>query len=834
MPFEPNPRETIYRWRIIPLLVGALCLLGWAAATGWPPLRPTAAVQQTRLDTAVPAPKGEQWLEQPFTSAQAGLSEIELLVVRYEQVDGTATNGRLHLQLREADSGHIVASQSWDSRQLRHNQTLLVRFAPQPDSAGRPYLLRLWGEGDNPLSVWGYSLALTEEMRLIQHQLTSPAQILRFTTRYQMQWAALVPWVLGEMIRQAPYLLLTLLFIALPGLLWLAGEPAPPRDAVAQAGLVLTAGLAIWALIWLWISTLGGRVTPLVLWLLLAGMGLMLVWRWVQGRGTEEPIHHSPFITHNLTNAFAFAFFLLFVWGIRLVAVRDLAFLPWVDASRHGLITAVMRDNGRFLTNYEPYLPVSQSLYHVGFHTLPASLQLLWGDWPLASQLLWLMQWLSALIPLAIYAGTWWLTERREAAWMAAFWTAAPLLFPAYYTTWGRLTQLTGALLLPLLIAATWHTLFAPTKQRPWRLTALLASGIFLIHFRVFVMYLPLAGVMGGYWLFVTRYSLIRNPKSVIQNLLLAVLLALLLIAPRLIYLIQINTRYEHIPSEGGGGDYNTFPIGYLTTGWEWQYWALAAVLLVSLSAYQLVNYLRSANQLTVPLLLYPAWLALLALGTSGSYLGLPILLPTLNLNSVYILLFVPQAMFLGTAVLALQELWRRRPWVGQTVGYVVVGGGLAAVLLHGLAQQATVLNQTTLLAQPAELAAIEWLSENSPPTAKIGVSSWLWLGGTWAGSDGGAWITPLTGRPTTTPPIDYIYDRPLALAVRDFNLWAKAVADWSDPATAAHLRTLGITHLFVGQRGGTLDPAELNRNPALTLRYAEEGVFIWEVETIP
>ena len=358
---------------------------------------------------------------------------------------------------------------------------------------------------------------------------------------------------------------------------------------------------------------------------------------------------------------------------------------------------------------------------------------------------------------------------------------------------------------------------------------------------------------MGSYWLLVNRYSLFRNPQSAIhnpqskiQNLPAAVFLALLLILPRFIYLIQINARYQHIPGEGGGGDYNAFPIGYLTTGWEWQYWALAAVLLVSLSAYQLVSYRRSANQPTsplppcppfgklrassAPLLLYPAWLALLALGTAGSNLGLPILLPTLNLNSVYILLFVPQAMFLGTAVLALQELWRRRPWIAQTVGYVLVGGGLAAVLLHGLAQQATVLNPTTLLAQPAELAGIEWLAENSPPTAKIGVSSWLWLGGTWAGSDGGAWITPLTGRPTTTPPIDYIYDRPLALAVRDFNLWAEAVADWSDPATAEHLRSLGITHLFVGQRGGFLDPAELGRNPALTLRYAEEGVFIWEV----
>jgi hypothetical protein len=64
------------------------------------------------------------------------------------------------------------------------------------------------------------------------------------------------------------------------------------------------------------------------------------------------------------------------------LAVRDLEFPTWVDASRHGLITAVMVENGRTPTDYAPYLPVERFPYHFGFHTLSASLAMMTG-WPL-------------------------------------------------------------------------------------------------------------------------------------------------------------------------------------------------------------------------------------------------------------------------------------------------------------------------------------------------------------------------------------------------------------------------------------------------------------------
>jgi hypothetical protein len=158
----------------------------------------------------------------------------------------------------------------------------------------------------------------------------------------------------------------------------------------------------------------------------------------------------------------------------------------------------------------------------------------------------------------------------------------------------------------------------------------------------------------------------------------------------------------------------------------------------------------------------------------------------------------------------------KKQHWLLPTAGYIATGAALIAAALFGWEQQLTILNQETILALPADRAGLDWLAENTPPEAKVAVNSWLWLGSTWAGQDGGAWITPLTGRASTTPPADYIYDRSLALEVDAFNKEAMSWENWADPSAAAWLREQGVTHIFVGARGGFFEPAELALNPGL------------------
>jgi hypothetical protein len=497
---------------------------------------------------------------------------------------------------------------------------------------------------------------------------------------------------------------------------------------------------------------------------------------------------------------------------VRLLAVRDLNMPPWVDASRHALITAVMVENGQTPTDYAPYLPVDRFPYHFGFHTLSASLSLM-SHWPLPQLLLVLGQLLNGLLPWMVYTAVWLLTRHRNTGLLAAFLVGLPFFFPAYYATWGRFTQLTAMLIMPVLLACTWLLLRGGRRWRhTWWLLALLIAGIFYVHFRVFLIYLPFVPIV---WLM----SRGRHTRWLLGTAVLALTLTL----PRLLQLLAITEPAVAINHQIS--NYNAFPISYVRVGWETQFWWLAAVGLLIV----LLAYLNHQRWTLLPMAL-TAWVALLAILLAGEKLGLPET-SLLNLNSMYITLFVPLAIFL--AILA-THLWRHLKLITseglRIMLYLLLGAGITAVTLFGIRQQITIINPQTVLARPQDLDGLQWAKDNLPEDAFVAVNSWLWLGGTWAGADGGAWLVPLTGLSSSTPPADYNYDADLFWQVDGHNQAATAVTDWSFPEQADWLRQQGISHIFIGAKGGFFDPAALAQNPEIDMLYGRDGVFIFEL----
>ena len=238
--------------------------------------------------------------------------------------------------------------------------------------------------------------------------------------------------------------------------------------------------------------------------------------------------------------------------------------------------------------------------------------------------------------------------------------------------------------------------------------------------------------------------------------------------------------------------NYNTFPVDYLNVAWERPFLYVAGGVFVLL----LVPALRRRRWTTAPLALV-GWVAVLFILLSGERLGLPET-SLVNMNSMYITIFIPLSLFLGIATDQGWRWLRRRHWILQAMGWFVTGAGVTAVFIFGIHQQIVVLNSQTVLAYPADTAGLAWLDENVPPDAKIAASSWLWLGATWAGNDGGAWILPLTGRETTIPPIDHIYNRDYFQEIQEFNRAATDTPDWSDPAVADWLLAQGVTHIYL------------------------------------
>lgn len=802
-------------WSVLLVAAGTFCLARWS---GWPRSLEGVDERQHRLDVAAPVPSAELILEQSFVAGHDGLTAVELLLAVYPPGEDDVQDLPV-LTLRLLDgAGEQLHAASWDVRQLTHNEPLRFTFSPLTDSAGQGYRLRLEGTAANRATVWAYSLDGYPRGEL---SLNGERQAgdLRFEIVYGYSLPAALR-DLGRLAAEALGLLAALaLLLFLPGLALLALLPVGLRDQkgcdpAVQLGLALAGSLACVALGWLWLTVLGGRWSGATLWLALAGSGALLV----TGRRRQMAGARPRFSWETAALAGVLALGL----ALRLVAIRDLVLPAWVDSPQHYLISRMMAESGRVPSSYRPWMPVDRFWYHFGFHALTASLHLMSGR-PIEGIMLLGGQIMNGLAPLSVYAGTVLLTRRRAAGLVAAFWVALLALFPAYYVAWGRYTQLSGLLLLAPLLGVAYR-LFEQVDRRPsralWRPAfwlALALGGLFVVHARVWVYALVWLAVAAGGVGFSGRRGRVRCAYGgrlaawwgAVMGIAAGCAAPWLFRVGQLI-LLPLAAR---IGSAGGDSGYNDVPWGYVTYGWERAWLALAGLGLF----WGLWRRQR-------PIALLGGWVAavLALINLTESWL--------VNNNTWLISLYVPVSMILGWVVDDWLRRLERRPltrWLGAV-------GLTAAVIwsgLYGARQMAGVVNVETVLVRPDDLALIEQV-EALPADALVAVNGWQWLGeGNWAGSDGGYWLMPLTGRQSTMPPIGYGMELENRQLVNGFNQQLAEVEEWDAPESLALLRGRGVTHLFIGERGGTIRPEALLNSSHYRLLASNGAAWLFEVE---
>lgn len=349
-------RRQIRRWRWLPLLLGIELVGAWlwlgSGSTIWTPIV-DIDINQHRSNTVLPIPQGSTTLRQSFQPHWDGFGEVEIILARHQRADtedNQDESGRFSLRLLD-DDNQVVTEKSLNTRSLTHNQTYVLRFPPQPHSAGRTYILELSGNESNPVSVWGYNLNVYGGGRLVLRQgtageATTTAADLTFITRYHLTWSDAAA-ALGTMLaRDGVLLLVALLLIPLPGCLLLLLGPRSWRswDTAAWWGVAFAVGAAIWPLLWLGLTLIGGRVSGWLLWVLLTLGWVAAILLRQRHRKVEAPRSYS------MSNRWHYALLLLLTLtaiAVRLLAVRNLNTPPWVDSSRHALITAVMAAGGQ-------------------------------------------------------------------------------------------------------------------------------------------------------------------------------------------------------------------------------------------------------------------------------------------------------------------------------------------------------------------------------------------------------------------------------------------------------------------------------------------------------
>ncbi|NLD74030.1 MAG: hypothetical protein GX649_15110, partial [Chloroflexi bacterium] len=651
---------------------------------------------------------------------------------------------------------------------------------------------------------------------------------LALTTYYRYTPAAAVGDLAAGLAAFAPRAgaLLPGLLLLLPGwalALWL---PLDPRwDLWTRLALVLALSLAFWAMLTLWAGTLGVNAGGSRVWVVLGAAGIAAVWALARGRRVFRagmgargawPAHLAMVLVLALAVA-----------G-RTLNVRDLVTPNWVDSLHHTLITRLISEAGGVPATYLPYLPVEDLHYHFGFHAAAAGLTWLA---PLRADeaVLLLGQALSALAPLAAYALAVWLFRRRWAGVGAALVAGAVSYMPAYYASWGRYTQLAGLVMLPLACQVAARAL-RRDGARYLPAAALLAAGLALVHYRVLLLYLaawPLMAV--GQALGEERRwrALGRVAARIVGRGLVVGGPALALIGPwawRFAAQVfpRVASTYGGWAAQGDGAD--VLSVGLLGAYWMRPVLITAGVGLL----WGLVRRQGAA-------LLLGLWVGAWFLAANLRVLGLRDIW-LLDNDAVLISLWLPAGALCGylvadaTALVAarLRARWAHLPW-GYWRGVVL----LTAVVILGVLgtwTHADIVNPVTVLVAEEDLQAMDWIREHAPPEALFLVNSHGWQGEIRMGSDAGWWLPMLADRRATMPAVLYHHGTAAYReAVRDLSLAVEEADSPDDPALLARLAAEGVTHVYVGAKGGHLLPRDLDPSPHYRVIYSDGPVRVYE-----
>jgi hypothetical protein len=786
------------------LLLGFLLLLwlslglsGCVSLTDWEVSQDFQRDVAARLQPGQPA-------GQSFTARRSGLNSIQVFTGTNEAAPGTPVNLRADLFYSLEDIEPVFSK----NITLHDQGPVVIDFPPRPDPPGQTYFLLLQIE-QGSIPLYGRSENTYPEGQAFSGFIPQDADLAFRTTYHYGLQAFLQDFKAGI---SGTWLLLPLAVLLLaPGWLILDFSGLRKRfDGGEQAALSIGLSLSILPLLMLWTSIIDARWTQFST----TAAGILLV-----GAVLFQVLRRPLKITLTWQGA---ALLLVFIvsFGLRLVMVRDLAAPAWVDSVHHSLISRLIQENGAFPSSYNPFINLDATQYHAGFHTGLAAFSWLSRMEPAAALLLY-GQVLNAAVVLAAYLLTTTLTRDRWAGVIAALFTGLITPMPAYYLSWGRYTHLAGLLILPAAPALV--RLFfdrVGASPRAVLLLAVLAfSGLILVHYRV--------AAFLGLLLIAMVISRLKINRESFQNLARQTGLAagamgggaLLLSGPWLLPTLNRHILPALTPSQVTPAEpFTDFSWGLLTAGFGiYSLWLAGLGLLLGL-------VLRQRFALAAVL-----WVGLLFLLANLGALGLPGGW-FVNNPSVQISLFLPISLLAGyllSVIIRTTPSFLPQPLLLALRGLIV--GGLLVFGFLGMRQLMTITNPNTILVRDGDLAAMQWIREFIPPEETILISPFSWGYGVYAGSDGGFWISPLTGRKTMPPPVLYGMGNPEQVRAIS-SLSRQAVEHGSSPMELNDLmQAHGLRYVFIGVRGGAFSSNALFESPLFNLVYSNHGVSLFQ-----
>lgn len=630
------------------------------------------------------------------------------------------------------------------------------------------------------------------------------------------------------------YFLAALIVLLLPGLAvqsWLRDDPAvhgetPGPDLISRLADTVALSISLTALVglWLWVAKI--RVTGTVT-VALYALCLLSVLASLLKRGVRLPGREG--LRGGLIALLVVS--VLVAW--RFYQARTLALPAWVDSVHHTLLVRVILEQGGLPRDFLPYFP-APAYYHYGFH-LAAALHAFWAGISPDRAVLWFGQLLNAAVALSVYRAAYAFRAAqagqedgfRVPPWLPALVAALLVGFafhmPAYYISWGRYTLLTGLIVFGPAIAAAFDLYQAPRNHAAGLRLALLVAGMCAVHYFALLVAGLFVAVVGGFAL--VRAARERDPGA-LPRLAGWSLLGLALALPWLVWVVQHTQRQIRLEAPFLADNSEaaqkrlTDLINYLRflAGPRRNYY------LLGFSAAGLLFSVRRAS--LRPLALWTLLLCLLALP------WFPKLGP-FRQDHYVIILFFPAAILLAEllvqAIGALILVFKPPEPLAREAAYALLALVVASLLVWGIRDTRNIANPATVIATQADTRALDWVNANTPQTARFFVNAARWQS-MYRGVDGGYWLMPITGRFGLVPP--NFYSLGTAEYVQQINGWAERAqsVDGCTPAFWQLVEDADLTHVYLREEVGALQPVALQNCPNLQLIYQENGVFIYQI----
>ncbi|MFQ5592601.1 MAG: glycosyltransferase family 39 protein [Anaerolineae bacterium] len=449
---------------------------------------------------------GEQTVGQTFIAEKDGLNRIDVFLATYARDNA----GPVIFHLRESTiTTQDLATIRFDAADVQDNAYRQFTFPPLGDSENHAYYFFFEAPEARPgnaITVWA---SPTDTYSQGQAYLAGQPQAgdLAFRTYADYNLVQIGRDLWRGLRRHASAALLAVILFVVPGagVLALCGGVLgigywvlEIRDWRLEIGdwelVIMAAGLsvAIAPLLILFASLAGLTLNqgPVIALLILCAI-LAVLPTLHQHRfpisNTQYPIPNTQYPIPPILLLLIF----LISLATRLLLVQDLVAPMWGDSYHHTLIAQLLVNHGGLFQSWEPYAPLQSFTYHFGFHSNVALFHWLTGT-PVLKSVIIVGQILNALAPLMIYP----LVRRlggSEWAGLTAVLIASLLSpMPAGYVNWGRYTQLTGMIVLP--VAATLTIDAVSSKDRSWRqliLAGIAVAGLALSHYLVTLLFVP-------------------------------------------------------------------------------------------------------------------------------------------------------------------------------------------------------------------------------------------------------------------------------------------------------------------------------------------------------